>query len=94
MALVFLYFLKSIKSSSLFSGSAIRIVAVQSLSGREKVAVIEVGEEQILIGIGQAGITKLHTLKDKLVFDAAAAPANASPLALYIRNIMSKGLSK
>lgn len=44
------------------SNGAIQILAVRSLSPRERLVLVAIGEEQLLIGVGPAGIRHLHTL--------------------------------
>ena len=41
----------------------INIISAISVGQRERIALIQVGEEQILIGLTQGRIDKLHTLK-------------------------------
>jgi flagellar protein FliO/FliZ len=51
-------------------GSLIEIVSALPLGTREKVLLLRVGEEQVLVGISPAGMRALHVIK-------AAAPAEA-----------------
>ncbi|MEM7081984.1 MAG: flagellar biosynthetic protein FliO [Pseudomonadota bacterium] len=50
------------------STGQLRVTAALPLGPKEKILVVEVGEEQILVGASQAGLTTLHVL---------AAPLNA-----------------
>ncbi len=55
----------------------IRIVAGLPLGTRDRIVLVQVGDEQILLGLTPGRIEKLHTLAQPL--DApAGAPANAS----------------
>ena len=53
----------------------LRVVSMLSVGAKERVMVIEVGKEQLLIGVTAGGITALHTLPEPLV----VAPAPALP---------------
>ncbi len=53
----------------------LRVVSMLSVGTKERVMVIEVGKEQLLIGVTATGITALHTLPAPLV----VAPAPAMP---------------
>ena len=50
----------------------INVVSAISVGHKERIALIEVGEEQILVGLTPGRIEKLHTLKDKLQVDQNA----------------------
>jgi len=53
----------------------LRVVSMLSVGAKERVLVIEVGKEQLLIGVSAGGITALHTLPEPLV----VAPAPTMP---------------
>ena len=53
----------------------LRVVSMLSVGAKERVMVIEVGKEQLLIGVSAGGITALHTLPEPLV----VAPAPTMP---------------
>jgi flagellar protein FliO/FliZ len=48
------------------STPALRVVASLSLGPRERVVVVEVGDTQLLLGVGAAGTRALHTLTTPL----------------------------
>lgn len=56
----------------------IKIVSAISVGQRERIALIQVGEEQLLIGLTPGRIEKLHTLKKVIETHAQATPVNAS----------------
>jgi flagellar protein FliO/FliZ len=63
---------------------ALRVVSSLSLSPRERVVVVAVGETQLLLGVGAGGIRTLHTLEQPLPVAApAATPAFAQLLAQH-----------
>ena len=45
-------------------GSAIEVLSGISLGSREKVVLLRVGQEQLLVGISPGGMRTLHVLKD------------------------------
>jgi len=51
------------------SGGRFRIVAALPLGTRERAVILQVGEQQILIGITPTGINTLHVLAEPLVID-------------------------
>ncbi|MFT6436318.1 MAG: flagellar protein FliO/FliZ, partial [Candidatus Azotimanducaceae bacterium] len=53
---------KRANKSGLLGAGAMRVVASLNLGVKEKLVLIEVGEEQLIIAVGAAGISKLHTL--------------------------------
>lgn len=65
LALAFFYK----KFGQSFSGmrKELSVLATLSLGTREKLMVVQVGNEQILLGVTHQHITKLHDLKDPLV---------------------------
>lgn len=53
-----------------------KIVAQMALSTRERLVIVEVGGEQILLGVGPGVIRKLHKLEEPI--DTESDPAGAS----------------
>lgn len=54
--------------------SVIQILAVRSLGARERLLLVQVGEEQVLIGVSASGMHRLHRLS-KPVEVSADSPA-------------------
>ena len=52
----------------------LRIVAVLPLSAKERVVLVQAGEEQVLMGVSGAGIQHLHTLTTPVELGTAAEP--------------------
>lgn len=69
------------------SNDSLRVVASLALGPRERVVVVEVGTTQLLLGVGQSGIRKLHALAQPL---PAAAPAATSPFAQLLAQQFGK----
>lgn len=58
--------LKRIQSPSLQAKSGLKIISSFSLGQREKLLVMQVGEEQMLLGVTSSAISKLHVLPKPL----------------------------
>lgn len=58
------------------SNGALRVVGSLSLGPRDRVVVVEVGHTQLLLGVGQNGMTTLHTLERPL---PVAQPSQGNP---------------
>ena len=50
---------------------AIQLLASQSLGARERLLLVQVGEEQVLLGLTAGRITPLHVLKQPVVLPAS-----------------------
>lgn len=61
-------------SLGLRQSDRLRVVSMLSVGAKERVMVIEVNGEQLLIGVGAGGISKLHQLSEPLPLPPAAAP--------------------
>jgi len=55
-------------------GNGLRVVASTALSARERLVVVEVGGQQLLLGTGASGTRLLHTLETPLPVEAPAQP--------------------
>lgn len=56
---------KRLRRGGAFQGGLIKITGGLSLGGRDKVVLLRVGEEEILVGISPAGMRPLHVLQHK-----------------------------
>lgn len=75
-------------------GKGLDIVSVMPMGAREKVVLLQVGEEQILIGVSQAGgIRKLHKLENNVDLDAPAANSGGG-FQEKLRAVLGKGKSE
>ncbi|QLF94458.1 flagellar biosynthetic protein FliO [Pseudomonas sp. ABC1] len=54
----------------------IQIVSSQTLGARERLVLVQVGNEQVLLGLTAGRITPLHVLKEPVAVAPTAAPAN------------------
>jgi len=76
-------------------GNALRVVGSLTLGPRDRVVVVDVGGTQLLLGVGQNGMTTLHTLSEPL---PVAQPSHANPglqnLATPFAQLLQKHLGK
>lgn len=61
------YFLKRFNGGSVGSASALRVIGSASVGQREKVVLLEVGGEQLLIGVAPGAVRTLHVLPEPLL---------------------------
>ncbi len=59
-------------------GGLIKIVAGVSIGTRDRIVLLQVGEEQILVGLTPGRIEKLHTLAEPLAIPGESPAASAS----------------
>jgi len=56
---------KRMRQGSSFQGGLIQVISGLSLGGREKVVLLRVADEQVLVGISPSGMSALHVLHSK-----------------------------
>ncbi|MCY1303905.1 flagellar biosynthetic protein FliO [compost metagenome] len=78
VGLIFLlaWLLRRVQQIAPRGGQAIRIVATQALGPRDRLVLVEVGGEQILLGVSAGRINTLHVLAEPV---ASAAGEQATP---------------
>jgi flagellar protein FliO/FliZ len=59
------------------SPSVFKVLAAMSLGQKDKVYLLQVGNEQLVIGSSPAGLRALHTMQENVAVEAAA-PLHAS----------------
>jgi len=76
-------------------GNALRIVGSLNLGPRDRVVVVDVGGTQLLLGVGQNGMTTLHTLTQPLpVAQPSQGTASLQNLATPFAQLLQKHLGK
>ncbi len=95
LLLIFLvaWVLKRVQQGQGSGRAHLKVVSVLPLSTRERVVLIQAGEEQVLVGVSGAGIQQLHTLKEPVEFSSAAAngESTATPsFAEALRQVMTR----
>lgn len=78
------YFLKRFNGVNASSGSELRILGSASVGQREKIVLLEVGGEQLLIGVAPGAVRTLHVLPEPVV-DAGNAEAVSPNFAAVLR---------
>ncbi|MEN0105184.1 MAG: flagellar biosynthetic protein FliO [Pseudomonas sp.] len=74
MIFVLAWLLRRVQQIGPRSGQVIKLVASQALGPRDRLVLVQVGNEQILLGLSAGRITPLHTLKEPVhVADTEAA---------------------
>ena len=68
-------------SPSARQGTLIKVVASQTLGPRERVVMVEVGDQWLLLGVAPGAVRALQTLPKGSVPEAPAAPSFARILA-------------
>lgn len=89
LILVLAWILRRLPTTQVQGRQAIEILAVRSLGARERLVLVQLGEEQILIGVAPSGIRHLHTLKTNL--DVVPAQAWSGDFASLLRRAGGKG---
>lgn len=76
LILVLGWFLRRFNQGGLFNNSSIKIIASLPLGTRERLAVVDVGGQQLLLGITATQINTLHVFNEPIL-----APGDTSPAA-------------
>jgi flagellar protein FliO/FliZ len=74
---VVVYLLKRFNRVGTGVGSALRVLGSASVGQREKVVLLEVGGEQLLIGVAQGSVRTLHVLAEPVAADPQGNPQSA-----------------
>lgn len=64
------WLLRRVGGVSLSGNSALKVVAGMSMGARERVVLLQVGEEQLLVGVSPGRIQTLHILKTPIVMES------------------------
>lgn len=70
----------------------LRIVAGLAVGTKDRIVLLQVGEEQILLGLSPGRIEKLHTLSDPIIIEDNTHAT--TPFAEKLNKLMSKGEAK
>jgi flagellar protein FliO/FliZ len=78
-------FMKRMQVGTGKSGTLITVLAAMPLGGKEKIWVLDIAGEKLVVGTSPGNVNCLHVLKDPAAADVlveqAQAAANATPLA-------------
>lgn len=79
--------LKTVQGGGSGAASALRVVTAISVSPRERLLLVQVGEQQILLGSGPQGLNCLHVLPQPI---AVAGGLEAPPLPDWLRRVVQR----
>ncbi|MFC5696452.1 flagellar biosynthetic protein FliO [Pseudomonas sp. GCM10022186] len=90
VGLIFLlaWLLRRVQQLGPRGGQVIQLVATQALGPRDRLVLVQVGGEQILLGISAGRITPLHVLKDPV--QPAGAQAASPEFAQRLMELLGK----
>ncbi|UVE16364.1 flagellar biosynthetic protein FliO [Pseudomonas sp. LS44] len=90
IGLIFLlaWLMRRVQQMAPRGGQIIKIVATQALGPRDRLVLVEVGSEQVLLGLSAGRITPLHVLAEPVV-SAAGEPASAD-FALQLAKLLGR----
>ncbi len=94
VAVIFIlaWFVKRLNLTQHSQNAALKVVAGLSLGTRDRIVVLQVGGEQVLLGLTPGRIEKLHILAEPLSVDDYANPI--MPFAEKLNKLMGKGVEK
>lgn len=84
-ALAFLF--KKYGSAGVGMGGLIKVVAAMSLGGRDRIALITVGQKQMLLGISPGRIATLHVFEEALEDITASAGQSQNPSSEFAKKL-------
>jgi len=87
------WLLKRLPGSGLRNTDQLRVLTSLAVGQRERVVVVQVGQQQLLLGVTAHSITALHTLSQPLSPPAAATASGAPPLPAFAQ-LLTRHLRK
>ena len=72
------------------SSELIRLVAMRPVGPKERLLVVEVAGEQLLVGVSASGMRTLHTLTGRVEKDAAKTAVDAHPFAARLKGFLGE----
>lgn len=87
------WLLKRLPGAGLRSSDQLRVVSSLAVGQRERLLVVQVGPQQLLLGVTAQGISTLHTLAEPLPEPAPAAAKGAIPLPAFAQ-LLTRHLRK
>jgi flagellar protein FliO/FliZ len=87
------WLLKRVGQGSLVGGQQMKIVAAMPMGTRERIALVDVGGQHILLGITSTNINTLHVFPEPVDF-SSDSDATGSEFSSKLKDILSKGVVK
>lgn len=91
LILALAWFVKRIGQGGITANNHLRIVASLPLGTRERLALVDVGGKQILLGLTPQNINTLHVFDEPVIDSASAEP---SEFALKLRSLLNPAAAK
>lgn len=91
LILALAWFVKRIGQGGITANNHLRIVASLPLGTRERLALVDVGGKQILLGLTPQNINTLHVFDEPVIDSASAEP---SEFALKLRSLLNPSAAK
>lgn len=92
LILVMAWLLRRLPGMVMLGSPAIEVLAVRVIGNRERLLLIQVGEEQLLVGATPAGLCHLHTLKTPVILPQPEP--QTGDFAKLLNKIRSSGLKQ
>ncbi len=73
------------------SPSVFKVLAAMSLGSKDKIYLLQVGNEQLVIGSSAAGLTMLHKMQDNVVVEATAMQQASNTKFAEVLRSLGKG---
>lgn len=92
LGLIFLLanFLRRVNFASFQNRNVINILATMALGSKERLLLIQVGEEQVLLSQGHGNIRKLHTLSKNIDLSVEEVAEPVSDFQGLLQNVLKK----
>lgn len=87
------WILKRVGQGSLVGGQQMKVVAAMPMGTRERIALIDVGGQHILLGITSTQINTLHVFEEPIDLNKAS-DASGSDFSAKLKEILTKGAVK
>ena len=96
MMIVLLYVMKRFSFKGSVIHDSVRIISALSIGPRERIMLLQVGDEQVLVGSTPSSIRSLHVLEKQVETSQqdAEQPSMKSILASLMKNPQSSGIEK
>ncbi|THB64389.1 MAG: flagellar biosynthetic protein FliO [Gammaproteobacteria bacterium] len=91
LVLLLAWFSRRFGKKQLTGGLQMNILGSLNLGSREKIALVEVGDKQILIGITPAGISNLHTFDEPVIDTSKAENIAPNQFSQILGQVLQRG---
>ena len=85
------YLVKKLNLQSRAGAGAVRVLSVVPIGAKDKLLLVEVGDEQLLLGSSPGSVTKLHKLEAPIEMDAKATTSPEQGSFLSVLSSVRRG---